>query len=183
MLTTKKRKRRIGESRKGQSYGESEYWKSLGMCYLQQHLERVLHVSLESLQPGSGNGAINDTVVAGKSDFHNVANSEAVLLGLIGNNLLLSATDSKDTRLRGVDDGGEVLDAKHAKVGNAEGTTLVFVRSKFTITSTSSHVLDSVGDIRKTTRFSVGDNRSDQTSGGGDSNGDISIVVPAQNHP
>lgn len=147
---------------------------------LQHHLERVLHVALEGLEPGGGNGTVDNTVVARKSDLHHVADSKAVLLGLIRHQLLGSAADGEDARLRGVDDGSEVLDAEHAEVGDAEAAALVLLGSELTSTSAGGKILDVVRDIRQTAGLGTGHDRGDQTVGSGNSDRDIGVVVSVQ---
>lgn len=117
-------------------------------------------------------------MVAGQGDFHDIANSEAAFLGFVRHNLLAGATDGQNAGLRRVDNSSEVLNAIHAQVGNAEAAALVFVRSELAVASASSHVLDLVGNIRQAAAFSVCNNRSNQAVGSGDSDRDISRVIP-----
>ncbi|RUS20979.1 hypothetical protein BC938DRAFT_475479 [Jimgerdemannia flammicorona] len=77
------------------------------------------------LQPGGTQCAIDDTVVAGKRDVHDVGDAETAFLALIRDNLLGGAANSEDACLWRVDDGGEGLGAKHAEIGDGEGATII----------------------------------------------------------
>ena len=145
------------------------------VCFLQKHLQWVLHVTLEGLQELSGNGTVNSAVVRAQGDSHDRGSADITIL--TGNDTLLSGTNGQDAGLGRVNDGSEVLDTVHAHVGDGEGTALVLVGGELVGAGTGSEVLDLVRDSGQTLGLGAGDNGGDQTrrSRGGDA--DIGAVV------
>lgn len=91
----------------------------------QQHSLRVFHELLKVLQPLCSYSPVNNSVIAGHCDSHHVGHRGAAISS--NHNLLLCPADSQDARLWWVDDGRELVDAKHAQVGHSDGASLVFV--------------------------------------------------------
>mmetsp|Transcript_7363 Transcript_7363/g.16111 ORF Transcript_7363/g.16111 Transcript_7363/m.16111 type:complete len:212 (+) Transcript_7363:223-858(+) len=103
---------------------ESQNQHSQRESSLEQHLQRVLDDLLESLQPGRCERAVDDAVVGRERDGHEALGDKGVggsVGAVVGHHELLGAADGQDARLRSVDDGGELLDAHHAEVGDGEG--------------------------------------------------------------
>lgn len=94
------------------------------LCRSEHERERVLKVSLERSQPPRADSAIDRTMIARKSDLHDVDGLEAALFLGSGDERGLCGADGEDAGLRGVDDCREVGDVEHAEVGDGEGATL-----------------------------------------------------------
>lgn len=91
---------------------------------LKHESQRVLEITLESLQPSSRNSTIYSSVVRAQGDLEQLHSLEAALFLRRWNESRCGRSNGKDARLRSVDDGGEVGDIKHAHVGDGEGTAL-----------------------------------------------------------
>lgn len=101
------------------------------------------------------------------------------LLRAIRNHHLLSSAHSEDARLGRVDDGGELLDAKHSQVGDREGSPLELLGLELALLGPSREVLDRGRDLRESLLLGGEDNGGDETTWRGHSDGDISAVVLA----
>ena len=90
---------------------------------------------------------------------------------------LAGGTDGEDGGLRGVDDSSEVVDGVvHTHVGDGDGATLVLLGLQLAVTGLLSQRLHLGGDRLEAARIGTGNNGSDQTVGGGDSDGDVDAV-------
>ena len=87
-------------------------------CRLYQHGYGVLQVFLEGLQEGGTYGSVHDAVVGAEGYGHYVGNAEAFALAY---HHFLDAANSQDGAVRGVDDGGKMIDVHHTQVGDGEG--------------------------------------------------------------
>ena len=142
---------------------------------LQNHLQRIFHVGLESLKPLSPNSAIHNTVITAESDSHNISALEASLV--IGRNQLLSSpSNSKDASLRGVDDSAELVNTEASEVGDGESSSGELSGGELTFTALGGEVLDGFVDAGQTEGFNVGDEGSEETVVGVDSNVDVTGV-------
>lgn len=94
-----------------------------------------------------------------------------------GDGNLLGGANSEDGSLGRVDDSGEVVNSGvHAHVGDGDGATLVLLRLELAIASLLGERLDLAGDGLETTALDTGDDRGDETSGGGNGDGDVDVV-------
>lgn len=91
---------------------------------LEHERERILKVTFKRSHPASTHSAIYRSVVRAQCHFHHVHCLETTLLLRSWDDCWLRGTNGKDTRLRRVDDGSEVFDVVHAKVGHCERATL-----------------------------------------------------------
>lgn len=118
-------------------------------------------------------------MVSAQSHLHNLNGLEA--LGVFRSKLEFSCglADSKDTRLRGVDNGSKFVDAEHAEVGNGERAALVLFRLELPITSTGGKSLGLGRNSGKTLGTDVFDDGGNETVGGSDSDTDVGLLVRA----
>jgi len=97
------------------------------MTEMSQHEgERIFQVTFKSGQPPSANSTIHVSVIGAQGHLHDLNSFETSLFLRSWNEFSLSRADSKNARLRWVDDSGKVVDPEHAKVRDCESTTLVF---------------------------------------------------------
>jgi len=82
--------------------------------------------------------------------------------------------------LRWVDDGGEVVNAVHAQVGDGECSALVLLRLQLAVTGLGSERFSFGRDGSETTGTDVFDDGGDETVGGCDGDADIGLLVPAR---
>lgn len=91
---------------------------------LQHQSQRVLQILLEHLQPPCPQRPIDHPVIATHGNLHHRGRLEPLFRVRVGNQFGLCGADGEDAGLRGVDDGGKVVDSKHAEVGDGEGAAL-----------------------------------------------------------
>ena len=89
------------------------------------------------MQVASAQRAVDDAVVAGHGDPHTPADRERAV---DHHRLLLERADREDRGGWGVDDGGEVLDAHHAEVGDGEARAGVLGLLKLAVTGPSDEI-------------------------------------------
>ena len=78
---------------------------------------RPLDQSAQSLEPARGRRAVDDAVVEGQAERNGLSSNNVT----IHNNWRVGdAPDSKDRRLRQIDDGRKVVDVEHAKICDSE---------------------------------------------------------------
>lgn len=143
---------------------------------LQKKLKRVLDNLLDLLKPLSTDGTIDDLVVEAGSEGDLVVELNTGLV-VGGNGNLLGCTNSKDGSLRRVDDSSEVVNSGvHAHVGDGDGTALVLLGLELAIASLLGKRLDLRGDSLETTALNTGDDRGDETSRGGNGDGNVDGV-------
>lgn len=101
-------------------------------------------------------------------------------LGLLGRKLELlgRGANGEDTRLRGVDDGREVVDAVHAQVGDGEGSALVLLGLELAVAGLGGERLGLGRDGREALGADVFDDGGDEAVGGGDGDADVRALVP-----
>ncbi len=96
---------------------------------LEEHLDGVFDEFLEGLEPLGTQCAINHAMVARESHVDDLSCLKGgggggwCILGR-GHKLSLRTTNCQDGGLGWIDDSSKLLDAKHAQVGNSEGTSL-----------------------------------------------------------
>lgn len=92
---------------------------------LQHEGQRILQVSLKGGQPPGADSTVNRSVIRAQRDLHYLSSFET-LLGLWGRYQRWDGgANSKDARLRWVDDGSKVANAEHAQVRDRERSTLL----------------------------------------------------------
>jgi len=121
----------------------------------QQQLQGILHHFFELSNPLATHSTIYNLVVkAARNDYLIVPLHLGTFFGLNWDSDLFDCTDSKDTCLWGVDDGGKAVNGcVHAHIADGEGSTLIFFWLEFAITSALSEILDLCGDGFKTESF------------------------------
>ena len=142
---------------------------------LQNHLQRILHVGLESLEPLSTNSPIHNTVIAAEGDSHHISSLETGLV-ISRDQLLSSSPNSKDASLRGVDNSAELVDAEPSKVGDGESSSGELGGGEFTFATLGGEVLDGVVDVDEAKRFNVRDEGGEETVVGVDGDVDVAGV-------
>ena len=88
----------------------------------QQHRLRILNKLLKMLEPLSANCPVHDPVVTRHRDPHHAGHGGLTVRPR--HHLLLGAAHGQDAGLGRVDDGGELVDAEHAQVGDGEAAAL-----------------------------------------------------------
>lgn len=151
-------------------------------------MKRVLDVLLELLEPLGTHSSIDNTVVAAHGDAHELGGLVWLTVGIrsiVGDNTLLSGSNSEDGSLGRVDDGREVVDSEHTKVRDGEGTTLVFIGGELVLTGTGSESLGVTRDGAETLEVSILDDRGNETTISAHSDADVNVVVLADSaiHP
>ena len=131
-------------------------------------------------------------MVRAQGDLHRLDNFEATLFFRSRHELGLCRPDGEDTRLRGVDDGSEVVDAEHAQVRDGECSALeslstvripknnphlVFLRLQLAVACFLGQSLGLRRDACQSLRASVLNDRSNQTSRGGDGDANVGLLV------
>lgn len=118
-------------------------------------------------------------MVSTQSHLHNLDSLEA--LGVFRSKLEFSCglANSKDARLRGVDDSSKFVDAEHAEVGNGESAALVLFRLELTVTSSGGKSLGLGRNSGKTLGTDVFDDGGNETVGGSNSDTDVGLLVHA----
>ena len=79
--------------------------------------------------------------------------------------------------MRRIDDGGEILDAHHAHVGDGGRAALVFLRLQLAVLGALAEILHLVGDGRQALQFGAADDRGDQAARDRHSDADIGVLV------
>lgn len=92
--------------------------------FLKHESQGVFKIALECRQPSCSYCAINSPVVRAESDFHHINRLETTLFLGCGYKCKFGGTDGENTGLRRVDDSGEVVNIKHAKIGHGESSAL-----------------------------------------------------------
>ena len=87
------------------------------MPALQHQPQRLFEVRAQRAQVLGAEGAVDDAVVAGHCHFHPVADHD---LAIDHDRLRGGGADREDRHVGRIDDGGEVLDAPGAEVGDGE---------------------------------------------------------------
>src|SRR5690606_36504668 len=93
--------------------------------FLDQNSDRIFEQPFERFQERRSYCAIHCTVVAAHGNLHDVTRNK---LTVADNGSFLNSADSKDTRIRRVDNSRELLNSEHTEVGNRKGTTLPVCR-------------------------------------------------------
>ena len=91
---------------------------------LKHESQGVFKIALECRQPSCSYCAINSPVVRAQSDFHDINRLETTLFLGCGHECRFGGTDGENAGLRSVDDSGEVVNIKHAKIGHSESPAL-----------------------------------------------------------
>jgi len=81
---------------------------------LEQHRDRILEVAADGFEEFSAGGSIDHAVVAGERHFHLLAGHDHAVLD---NRYITNGPNGQDARVWRVDDGCELVNAKHAEVG------------------------------------------------------------------
>jgi len=145
---------------------------------LEQHRDGILDVALEDLEPLGTDSTIHNSVVTAHGDVHHVGDLVA-LLRVVRDHDLLGGAYGENARLGRVDDGGELLDAKHAQVRDGEGSSLELLGLELALLGPCGQILDGGGDVRETPLLSGEDNGGDEAARGGNRHGDVGAVVLA----
>ena len=77
---------------------------------------------LDLLEKASSDGAIDNSMIGGKTHGHHRADRDAFA---VGDDTRRHLANSEDGALRRVDDRDKVINAKHTEIGDRESTTFV----------------------------------------------------------
>mmetsp|Transcript_19096 Transcript_19096/g.39507 ORF Transcript_19096/g.39507 Transcript_19096/m.39507 type:complete len:341 (-) Transcript_19096:70-1092(-) len=154
---------------------------SLSLSLLKKQQLWLIHIIREGLSKQTGRGFINNASIGRQSCRHErdfgrrclFFRSLHVRCGFKGGR---SASDGQNGRLGWINDGRKFRNTKHAQIGNGKGSTLVFVRSQFPITSASGQILDGTGNFRQPLGVGIKDNGSNETSGCGHGNTNVNGI-------
>ena len=80
--------------------------------------------------------------------------------------------------MRGIDDGGEIIDTVHSQIGDCESTALIFVGFQFTFSSSTGESFGFGRDGSKALGPDVFDDRSDETVRCGNCDTDVGPFIP-----
>src|SRR6266540_2722740 len=102
------------------------------------HQSRFFDERLEGLQQLRAQSAVNGAVIDGEraghldADFNFVADYDRAFL---------AGAYSEYRRMRWIDHGGEILNSKHAEIGDRGGAALIFLRRETALPGAASQIL------------------------------------------
>lgn len=146
---------------------------------LKCHRHGRFQIARENLQPARADGAVECAVITGECDVHlRLRRKAAFILGR--NKDRLARTDGEDRCARWVEDGREVIDAEHSKVGNREGRVGILFRCELLGSCAAGEIAHLFGDVTETFGFGVFDDRCDEAPVDGDGDTDSGHAVMSQ---
>src|SRR5215510_58258 len=99
------------------------------MLLTQKQIERVFENLFERLQKLRAGSAIDDSMIAGHSDAHRLANHDRAVSD---DWLWRHRANCQDAAFGRVDHGGELVDAKHSQIADRETGARVFLGRQLT---------------------------------------------------
>ena len=130
---------------------------------------------LKAARNSRADGAVDDAVIDRERAAHHRGDRE---LAVLHDGALLAGADRQDAALRRVDDGGELLDAEHAEIGDREAAALDTPRaSACRRARRRARSFISAEICARPFFVGVADDRRDQAAGDGDGDRDVDAVV------
>jgi hypothetical protein len=100
-----------------------------------------------------------------------------------GHGLGEGGAGGQDGRLGGVDDGGELLHAEHAEVGDGEGAAAHVVGGQLALAGAADQLPGLAGDLGEGQVVGVADHRDHQAAVDGDGDADVDPLVEQELSP
>src|SRR5438067_9402918 len=151
-----------------------EWRESSSAWGLEDESHWALQEALDFLQELRGRYPIEDPMVDREGDAHPLTGDD---LAVLHHGLVLDGADREDSGVGRVDDGGELVDVVHTKVGDAEGVAQIVLRRGLVAASTLDQLPGLLGDVLERLLVGVPQHRHDQAIGKANRDPDVDVAL------